>query len=428
VENTYRTTAESWSDNTNRSDEFDVALVPCSDPPTGILTRAHRVIGGDEHVRGMALEFSRNLSPILVPRVWHHRSSIHRGTNYSRVACAVAVRIFVRMDTVRWGIIGCGDVTEIKSGPGFTLAEGSELVAVMRRDGAKAADYAKRHSVARWYDDGAKLIADPDVNAIYVATPPDAHEDYTRLAAQVGKPVYVEKPMARTYDECKRMVHLCRQGGSKLFVAYYRRSLPRFLKVKELLENRAIGHVRMVNVRLYQPTEKADHDPAKLPWRVIPDIAGAGKFLDLASHTLDLLDFLLGPVNRVSGFAQNQAGLYPAEDVVAGSWVHDGGTVGSGFWCFTTHHREDVVELIGDRGRIRFGTFGADQPVLLESESESEEFAIDHPPHIQQPMIQAIVNELRGVGGMSPSTGETAARTSWVMDEMLRGWRSLRIR
>lgn len=326
------------------------------------------------------------------------------------------------MNTIRWGIIGCGDVTETKSGPGFAKAGNSALVAVMRRDGAKAADYAKRHGVGRWYDDGRKLIADPEVDAVYVATPPDSHEDYATLAARAGKPVYVEKPMARTYDECVRMIGAARVAGTRLFVAYYRRSLPRFLKVKELLDLGTIGRVRVANVRLYQPPAKEDLDPANLPWRVRPEIAGAGKFLDLASHTLDLLDFLLGPIADARGHAGNQAGLYPAEDVVAGSWAFESGTMGAGVWCFTSHHREDVVELIGEAGRITFSTFGGSDPVRLETTGESEEFQIAHPEHIQQPMIQAVVDELNGVG-QSPSTGETAARTSRVMDRMLADWR-----
>src|SRR3954452_4314236 len=164
------------------------------------------------------------------------------------------------MKTIRWGIVGCGDVTESKSGPGFAKARNSALVAVMRRDGAKAADYAKRHGVPRWYDDGKKLIDDPEVDAVYVATPPDAHESYALMAAAAGKPVYVEKPMARSYDECRRMVDGCRRAGTMLFVAYYRRSLPRFVKVKELIDAGAIGAVRLVTVRLYQPPEKQDLD------------------------------------------------------------------------------------------------------------------------------------------------------------------------
>lgn len=327
------------------------------------------------------------------------------------------------MNTIRWGIIGVGDVTEHKSGPAFAKAANSALVAVMRRDAAKAADYAKRHNVPRWYDDGQKLIADPEVDAVYVATPPDTHEHYAILTAAAGKPCYVEKPMARTHDECRRMVDAARRAGTKLFVAYYRRSLPRFLKVKELLDAGAIGPVRFVNVRLYQPPMKEDLDRENLPWRVRPEIAGAGRFLDLASHTLDLLDFLLGPVTNARGHANNQANLYPAEDIVSGSFAFDSGALGAGVWCFTTHHRDDIVELVGANGRIAFSTFGGNDPVRLETTSESEEFQIPHPDHIQQPMIQAIVDELNGQG-TSPSTGETAARTSRVMDQLLFDWRT----
>jgi predicted dehydrogenase len=326
------------------------------------------------------------------------------------------------MTTIRWGIIGVGDVTEHKSGPAFANADHSALVAVMRRDPAKAADYARRHNVPRWYDDAARLIADPDVDAVYVATPPDTHEHYAVLTAHAGKPCYVEKPMARTYDECLRMISAADRAGTRLFVAYYRRSLPRFLKVKQLLDAKAIGQVRLVNIRLAQPPAKEDLDPNNLPWRVRPEIAGAGRFLDLASHTLDLLDFLLGPITDARGHATNQSQLYPAEDTVTGSFQFTSGPLGNGSWCFTTHHREDTIELLGTDGRITFSTFGPTDPVRLETTGESEEFQIPHPPHIQQPMIQAVVNELLGTGA-SPSTGQSAARTSRVMDQLLQTWR-----
>ena len=326
------------------------------------------------------------------------------------------------MKTIRWGIIGCGNVTEIKSGPGFQQASNSKLVAVMRRDRAKAKDYAQRHNVPKWYDDGEKLINDPDVDAVYVATPPNSHELYTLLAAKAGKPVYVEKPMARTFQECQRMVDACNQAKVPLFVAYYRRSLPRYLKIKQLIESGAIGTPRYVSVLLHTCIDKDELDPKTLPWRVIPEIAGAGRFLDLASHTLDLMDFFLGPVARVSGTAANQAKLYPAEDIVTTHFTFESGVQGIGVWCFTSFKQYDVNEITGSKGRLRFSTF-AHEPIELHTADGVEQIPLENPLHIQQPHIQSIVNELNGQG-VCPSHGGNAARTSWVMDEILKDWRT----
>lgn len=327
--------------------------------------------------------------------------------------------------TIRWGIIGCGDVTEVKSGPALQRAAGSSLVAVMRRDGAKARDYAERHGVPRWYDDAGRLIADPEVDAVYVATPPSSHMEYCLRVAAAGKPVYVEKPMGRTHAECVRMIAACRaaRGGAgvPLFVAYYRRRLPRFLRVRQLLDDGAIGDVRFVSIMLYQRPGAGEQDRSNLHWHVIPEIAGAGRFLDLASHELDILDFLLGPIGNVSGTPANQANLYDAEDIVTARWSH-GHVLGTGVWCFTSYDRADRIEIVGSRGAITFSCFGT-EPVRLQTTHGVQEFPDPTPPHIQQPLIQTIVNELRGEG-KCPSTGETGARTSRVMDEML-GRRSL---
>jgi len=326
------------------------------------------------------------------------------------------------METIRWGIIGCGNVTEVKSGPGFQKARNSSLVAVMRRNGELAQDYAQRHGVPNWYDDAQALILDPDVNAIYIATPPSSHKQYTLMAAEVGKPIYGEKPMALNHAECSEMIAACRRASVPLFVAYYRRSLARFLKVKELLDSGVIGDVRFVSTILYQPVRPQELDPSNLPWRVLPDIAGGGLFVDLASHQLDFLDYVLGPITAAEAFAGNQAGHYPAEDVVTATWRFESGVQGTGAWCFTTFEAVDRTEIIGSNGRLTFSNFGS-EPVLLTTKDGETGFAIDYPAHIQQPLIQSVVDELLGLG-QCPSTGESAARTSWVMDEMLSGYKA----
>jgi len=323
------------------------------------------------------------------------------------------------MRTIRWGIIGCGDVTEVKSGPGFQKAAHSKLVAVMRRNGELARDYARRHGVPRWYDDAQALIDDPDVDAVYIATPPAFHKDYTLMSARAGKPVYVEKPMALSFEECQTMIQACRAAGVPLFVAYYRRALARFLKVKQLIETQAIGDVRFVHVTLYQPVSGAEQTPQALPWRVLPEIAGGGYFVDLASHMLDFLDYLLGPIRHVQGYASNQARRYPTEDIVTGTFEFESGVHGVGTWCFSAFERYDRTAIVGSAGKIVYSTFDA-QPIVVTTPTDVTELPFDYPAHIQQPLIQTVVDELNGVGAC-PSTGESAARTSWVMDQMLKG-------
>jgi predicted dehydrogenase len=320
------------------------------------------------------------------------------------------------MNIVRWGIIGCGDVTEVKSGPGFQKAKNSTLIAVMRRNGELAREYARRHNVPKWYDDAEALINDPEVDAVYIATPPSSHKEYALSVAQAGKPVYVEKPMAMNSEECQTMIDVCKKAGVPLFVAYYRRALERFLKIKELIDSGIIGDVRFVNILFFQPNSI---DPEKeLPWRVRPEIAGGGLFVDFASHMLDFLDYILSPITSVQGIASNQLSLYPVEDIVSGAFRFQSGVQGIGTWCFSSFRKNDNTEIIGSKGKISFSTFDA-QPIKLTTLNGETEYAVVYPQHIQQPLIQHIVNDLIGIGHC-PSTGETAIRTTWVMDQLLK--------
>ncbi len=327
------------------------------------------------------------------------------------------------MKTIHWGIIGCGNVTEVKSGPGFQKANNSALVAVMRRNGELAKDYALRHGVPKWYANVDALISNPEVDAIYVATPPLSHKDYAIKSMEAGKPVYVEKPMACNYAECLDMIEVSKRTGVPLFVAYYRRALDRFNCIKKLVDSNAIGVVRFVIITLYQNPVPSHLDRNNLPWRVIPEIAGGGLFLDLASHTLDILDYILGPINGARGYAANQAGLYDAEDIVASSLSFASGVKGIGIWSFAACKHYDMNEIIGSKGKISFSTFGT-EPVVLVNQDGTQEFPIENPVHVQQQLIQSVVNELNG-DGRCLSTGISAARTNWVMDEILKEYRQL---
>jgi predicted dehydrogenase len=314
------------------------------------------------------------------------------------------------MRTIRWGIIGCGDVTEVKSGPGFQKADGSALTAVMRRDAARARDYARRHGVPRAYDRAADLIADPEVDAVYIATPPASHCELAMMTAAAGKPCLVEKPMALNYAECQRMNEAFDRRGTPLWVAYYRRALPRFLIVRDALQGGDIGRVTSVHVDVSAPLLSA----GDAGWRVDPASSGGGLFFDLASHCFDLLDFLIGRISDVTGYAVNTGRSYAAEDVTAAAFEFDAGCVGTGIWNFNAPQKTDVMTFVGTEGSMRTPIF-SDTDVVLSRGARQTVFDVRNPPHVHQPLIQSIVNELRGEARCE-ATGESAARTSWVLD------------
>jgi len=321
---------------------------------------------------------------------------------------------------VRWGIVGCGDVTEVKSGPALSKADGSALVAVMRRDRARAEDYARRHGVGKAFDNADRLIADEDVDAVYVATPPSTHLDLARRVAAAGKPCLVEKPMARSHAECEQMVEAFRARGLPLWVAYYRRALPRFVQIRDLLRGGAIGRPTAVDVRI---TDRLAAGTTLANWRFDAAVAGGGLFLDLGSHCVDLLDFFFGPIDDVRGLAVNTGGAYAAEDVTAMVYRFGSGVLGTGTWNFNAHEKSDVIAITGTDGAIVTPVF-SDADVRVIGRHGTDTLVIRNPPHVHQPLIQTIVDELRG-RGRCESTGESGARASWVMDRCLEGYRTV---
>lgn len=324
------------------------------------------------------------------------------------------------MKEIKWGFIGCGDVAEYKSGPAFNEVAGSRVVAVMSRRESHARSYAQRHHIGRWYTDAQELIDDPEVNAVYVATPPSSHATYAIMAMRTGKPVYVEKPLAATYEDCVRINRVSEQTGVPCYVAYYRRYMPYFQRVREIVEGGTIGKVLNVQIRFSCPPRPEDHaEDGQLPWRLQADIAGGGYFYDMAAHQLDLLQDMFGVITRAHGYCSNRGGLYQVEDTVTAAFQFEGGLNGSGSWCFVGHESasEDRIEIIGDRGMLCFSVFSFD-PIHLHLSDGMQTFDIPSPRYVQQPIVQRVVEALQGFGVCS-SDSVSATPTNWVMDRIL---------
>uniref|UniRef100_UPI003FEE79AA Gfo/Idh/MocA family protein n=1 Tax=Prevotella sp. TaxID=59823 RepID=UPI003FEE79AA len=324
------------------------------------------------------------------------------------------------MKQINWGFIGCGEVTEKKSGPAFNEVEGSQVVAVMSRSENKARSYAERHHIRKWYTDAQELIDDPDVNAIYIATPPSSHATFAIMAMRAGKPVYIEKPLAASYNDCIRINRISEQTGVPCFVAYYRRYLPYFQKVKEIIENGTIGKVINVQLRFSVPPRDLDYKNEKeLPWRLQPDIAGGGYFYDLAPHQIDLLQNIFGVITRAHGYPANRAHLYKAEDTVSACFFFENGVTGSGSWCFVGHEsaKEDRIEVIGDKGSLSFSVFTYEPIVLITSEGK-QSITVPNPSYVQLPIIKHVIEHLQGIGHCE-CTSISATPVNWVLDRIL---------
>ncbi|WP_158974604.1 Gfo/Idh/MocA family protein [Cellulophaga sp. L1A9] len=322
-----------------------------------------------------------------------------------------------RVQKLRWGIIGCGAVTEVKSGPPYQSTSGFSLDAVMRRDLQKAEDYAKRHGVPHFYSEADNIINNPETDAIYIATPPDSHKLYGLMVAKAGKPCCIEKPLAPSYEDGLAIVNAFKAKHVPLFVAYYRRSLPRFLQVEKWLKEDKIGEVRHINWSFSKPANAIDLSQ-DYNWRTDAKIAPGGYFDDLASHGLDLFAYLLGDFKEVLGMSLNQQGLYSAKDAITATWVHENGITGTGSWNFGAFAREDSVEIIGSKGKIGFSIF-KEEAVVLENAKGIDKLFIENPKHIQHYHVQNLKLDLMD-GIPHPSTGETALHTSWVMSQVLK--------
>ena len=319
--------------------------------------------------------------------------------------------------TINWGIIGCGDVTEVKSGPAFNKVPNSKLVAVMRRNAEKARDYAQRHDVEKWYDDADDLINDPEVNAIYVATPPLNHEEFAVKAMEAGKPVYLEKPMAIDAIASQRIEQVALETGVKISIAHYRRQQPLFLMIKKLLQEKAIGDVQLVDLNLLQPHQSNMITKTETNWRIDPSISGGGLFYDLAPHQLDLMYYFFGKPANVSGMSLNASGYYNVDDTTKGQIVFENNVLFNGTWSFSSTERIDRCEIVGSEGKISFSVFDHN-PLIIESNGNQTSISFDKLQHVQQPMIQKVVEYFLDQSP-NPCSASEGVQVMKMMDAMV---------
>lgn len=317
---------------------------------------------------------------------------------------------------VNWGVIGCGKVAEVKSVPAYQKVRGFNVFSVMRRRYDLALDYAKRHKINHTHRKAEDLINDSNVDAVYIATPPDSHLYYALKVAEAGKICCIEKPLSSSYKDGLKICRVFSENKLHLFTAYYRRSLPIFNKIKTCIAKEDIGSIRHISWSFCRPASEIDLSK-KYNWRTDADIATGGYFDDLASHGLDIFAYLFGDFREVKGLSFNQQKLYSSLDSVSSCWIHEGGITGSGSWNFGGFRRQDEVTVVGNEGEMRFSIFNREDITLINKNGK-QKISIKYPEHIQYCHVENMRKALAGEI-VHPSSGETALHTSWVMDKIL---------
>lgn len=314
---------------------------------------------------------------------------------------------------IRWGILGCGDVCEVKSGPAFSKVPNSSLVAVMRRDEEKVRDFAKRHNVPKYYTNAQSLIDDPDINAIYIATPPAFHEEYAIECIRKQKPVYIEKPVTLTSQSCERILEATRKYNVKASIAHYRREMPMFKKIRQTVESGVIGNPSLVVANTLQAPSSKIGTPQY--WRIDPKVSGGGLFFDLAPHQLDIFLWLFGAPKDVRDYSVNQTKLYDAPDLTNVEGLF-GEVYVHALWAFNVGHEAqgERCEIIGNKGKIEFSFFSPTE-IVITTVNGTERISIPPPVNIQEPMIDAVVRYFRNEGS-NPCSLEEALVTMKVME------------
>lgn len=317
------------------------------------------------------------------------------------------------METIKWGIIGCGDVAEVKSGPAFQKVAHSELVAVMRRNTEKAKDFAKRHKVPFYYDKVKDIINHTEINALYIATPPSTHLEIAKQCLAASKYVYLEKPMTINADEAKELDKLVLENH-KIVVAHYRRNLPAFQKVKELLDANIIGKVSFADIKILQSSNPTIITKTEDNWRLKPETSGGGYFHDIGPHQIDLMLHYFGAIKNAEGFSTSTQNNKVAE-IVNGIIEFKNGVQFRGIWNFITAKNEtkDECKIYGENGTITFSFYG--EEVLLNTTIKEEIFSFQNPAHLQQPLIAQTVNYFLGKA-KNPCTVNDGVEVMKILD------------
>ena len=315
---------------------------------------------------------------------------------------------------VRWGLIGAGDIVRRRVAPALIDSPACDIVAVSRGRPELAAAFAADIGARRWYPRWQEVVADPDVDCVYIATPVDVHAEQTIAAAEAGKHVLCEKPMAMTTAECDRMIAACRAHHVRLGIAYYRHFYPAILRVKDMLESGEIGQPVFAQVNAFEYFDPAPDHPRR--WLLDPARAGGGPMMDFGCHRLEVLMHLFGAVRRTAAVTANVVFDRAVEDTAAVLLQFEGGPCAAVTVTHAAEERQDTLQVFGTRGSVHIDELNAGS---LRIRTGNQSRVESHPPaeNIHRPLIDDFVEAL--LTDREPAvTGEIGRAVAAIEDQI----------
>lgn len=316
---------------------------------------------------------------------------------------------------IRWGFLGCGKVVQKKSGEAFRSVPNSEIAVIMRRNLEAAKECAEHFGAPVWCNNIEELLS-ADIEAVYIATPPGLHYEQAMKCLEAKKAVYLEKPFARNYTEAKALTEAFERAGIPLYVGHYRRALPRFLKIREMLKNNVVGEVKNIDFYLNRVFSKKE---AENSWLYNPVLSGGGKYYDIAPHTVDIINFLFGDITQVKGNAKNLGTGCPLENVVEMSFVTEQGVNGYARFNCVAEEKSDRMLVTGTNGIMEFSVHGKTDVIVKDIHGNvTEEFDLPDPKAVEEAMVQSVVEDLLGISECE-SKAKDVLVTYQIIDEVL---------
>ncbi len=295
------------------------------------------------------------------------------------------------MKKIKWGLIGAGDIVRKRVVSALQNAENSELISVSRSQSDLAQSFAEEFGIPKWFADWRELIADNEIDAVYIATPVFLHKDQTILAAQNGKHVLCEKPMALNVAECEEMIQACETNNVKLSIAYYRHFYPLIEKVKQLIESDEIGKPVLAQINAFEYVDISEDHPHF--WFLQKEKSGGGPMMDFGCHRLEVLNNLFGKVESVKSIVSNKHFNREVEDTASAIMEFENGTIANLTVTHSAFEPQDTLDIYGDKGSIHIPVLNKGELRIRTKDGDRLELC---PPHnyLHQPLAADFIESI----------------------------------